>query len=443
MDDLRRRFATLDAVPTPLDWTEVERRATAVASAAATPSSVGPTSVRRASGPLVRPNTSRPRHLALLVAVALVAALVAGVVGFGGLLNRQNAVLDASPSPTATPTSNPTPTSSIAPSPSVEPTPSAAAVSCPGVEAPKEVRITEVLLPGKKTSPLGRPVVAGCAVWITSGQNGGGIHRIDLATGKVTNSNPAEVVLDLDAVGDELWAIGQPKPADAAGHEVLYRLDPATGATIRELHPLTFSHSLRIVDGRAWIGSYRRPIEVIDLASGEHVASVDVASVDVAARGLQVGAGAVWDGLSRIDPVTFEVTELQTTFPANQVVIAADRLYGIDQVRGEIARIDPVTGTVLTSIHVENWTGGAAAAERGSIWVLRTREPAPGAALKAERTEILRVDAATGQIAERIPYDVIQPAINFFASEGNLWLMDQGDSYLRHMFIRFELPASR
>ena len=437
MDDLRRRFATLDGVPTPLDWAEVEQRVAAVSSAAATPASVGPTSVRRAGGPLVRPNASRPRNLALLVAVALVAALVAGVVGFGGLFNRQNAVIDVSPSPTAIATANPTPSSSIAPSPSVEPTPPAAA-ACPGVEAPKEVRITEVELPGKITSPLGPPVVAGCAVWITSGQNGGGIHRIDLATGKVTNSNPAEVVLDVDTDGAELWAIGQPKPADAVGHSVLYRLDPATGATIKELQALTFSDSLRIVDGRAWIGSYHRPLEVIDLASGEHVASVDVA-----ARGLQVGAGGVWDGLSRIDRVTFEVTELQTTFPANDIVVAADRLYGIDQVNGEIARIDPVTGTVLTSIQVENWTGGIAAVERGSIWVLRTREPPAGAALKPEKTEILRIDAATGQIAERIPYDVIQPTINFFASEGNLWLMDQGSSYLRHGLIRFELPASR
>ena len=152
-------------------------------------------SVQRVPGAGTRRPAARPRGLVLLVSAALAAALVAGVVGFGGLLNQPSIVVDVSPSPTTEATPNPTDDASIA-TPTVTPSPSIAA-TCPGFEAPLQPRFTNVRLPGKTTSPLGEPVVAGCAVWVPSGENGGGIHRIDLATGKVTNSisNPTPASL--------------------------------------------------------------------------------------------------------------------------------------------------------------------------------------------------------------------------------------------------------
>ena len=432
MDDFRRRFATLDAVPTPLDWAEVERLAAPTTLGIATPTTVAPTSVRRAPGPLGRPAASRSRSLALLAAAAvLVAAVVAGALAAGGSFDPLNAVVDPSANQTAEPTANPTdPTT--APTPTDKPTPSAAA-ACPGVETPPEPRISDLDLPGKRTSPLGQPLVAGCAFWVASGENGGGIHRIDMATGAKSISNPAEVVFDIATDGDELWAIAQPKAADALGHPVLYQLDPATGATIRELPLSTFGSELTILDGRAWIGGWQRSLEVVDLDSGELIASVDVPG------GIQVGAGGVWSGLSRIDPATFEVTELQTTFPLGDIVVVADRLYGIDVERGVVAQIDPITGQVLTSLQVDDWTGGWVAVERTSIWILRVKEP-QATPQKPVRTELVRVDAATGQLADRIPIDVVSAAM-FYATDGNLWLVDQ-PSRLRHGFIRVELPAS-
>ena len=50
-----------------------------------------------------------------------------------------------------------------------------------------------------------------------------------------------------------------------------------------------------------------------------------------------------------------------------------------------------------------------------------------------------RIDA-TGQLADRIPIDVVYVAM-FYATDGNLWLVDQ-PSRLRHGFIRVELPGS-
>jgi hypothetical protein len=433
MDDLRRRFSTLDAVPTPLDWAKVER-AVAARPGAATRAIVSATPVRRVPGPIGRPAATRRRSLALLAAATLlVAGLIAGALGVGGFFAPQNPIADPSARPTAETTTNPSPTNASTPtSPPSQP----AAVACPGVEAPKELRFSDLGLPGKTTSPLGAPVMAGCALLVTSGENGGGIHRIDLATGAVTNSNPAEVVFDIDANGDQLWAIGAPKANN--GGTVLYRLDPATGATVRELRLAVsgLPPQLRILDGRAWVTGYQTPLQVIDLATGDVVASTEVFG------GLEVGAGGVWSGLSRIDPLTFEVTDLRTTFSANIVLIVADRLYGVDTEQGRIARIDPETGRILTSVQLDDWTldGGLFAVERSSIWVLRVKEP-PTLPLKPYTTELLRVDATTLQIAERIPLEVVVP-ISFSATEGNLWLIDQ-PTRLRHGFIRIELPSSQ
>jgi hypothetical protein len=433
MDDLRLRFATLDSVPTPVDWAEIERRAAAIAEAGAAPTGIGPMRVQRASGSYLRPVPHRTRGLALLVAAATVIAVLSGAIGIGGLLTSQNAIFIASPSPTNQTTPNPTVEPTTAPSPSITATPTAVAANCPGLAAPQQVRITKLNLPGKTTSPLGAPLALGCAIWVTSGENGGGIHRYDLATKALTNANPAEIVWDLDATGGELWAIGTTKAEN--GTTVLFKLDPATGATLRAV-PLDVSGApieLRIVNGRAWVGAGFGRLKVFDLERGELIATVDVPG-----RGFEVGAGGVWAGLSYVDPDTFEVSEVQTQLPASRIQVVGNSVYGITD-QGEIARIDPATGRVLTAVQIDNWSGGLVAVERASIWVLPLKpETLP---LKPVTTELLRVDATTGRIADRIPLDVIAPD-SLSATEGNLWLVDQ-PSRIRHGFIQIELPATK
>jgi hypothetical protein len=114
-------------------------------------------------------------------------------------------------------------------------------------------------------------------------------------------------------------------------------------------------------------------------------------------------------------------------------------MYGIDSEHGVIAQIDPVTGSVLTSVQVQNWSGGMVAAERSSIWILQYSEPEVQP-LKLRKKNLVRIDATTGEIAERIPLEVVYP-VAFYATDGNLWIVDQ-PSRLRHGFIRIELPAT-
>ena len=104
MDDLRRRFASLDRMPAPYLWDTIERRAGAL----------GPLARVTAVVSLVRPRSHRSsrRSLVLLVAtVALLVALVAGAIAIGS----QRPVL---PATVAVPSASATVEASVIPAPS-------------------------------------------------------------------------------------------------------------------------------------------------------------------------------------------------------------------------------------------------------------------------------------------------------------------------------------
>lgn len=133
MDDLRRRFATLDRVPTPDLWDAIERRA------AAAGSTTRVTAVVRPAGTLA--GGSGRRQLVLLLAVAaLLAALVAGALVAGSSRPDRLAVVvrptaTVAPPESAAPSAAPSaPSASPAPSRSTTPSPSPTEVA-PGITA--------------------------------------------------------------------------------------------------------------------------------------------------------------------------------------------------------------------------------------------------------------------------------------------------------------------
>jgi photosystem II stability/assembly factor-like uncharacterized protein len=126
MDDLRRRFATLDRVPVPDVWNEVERRLAGFGSTAPSGRLVAVQPAWRGtraerSG---RSSTSvRGRRTIALLAAALIAALlIGGVLAVGSGLVRMTSVVP--PSLEATPATSPGPSPTVAsPSPSIAATP--------------------------------------------------------------------------------------------------------------------------------------------------------------------------------------------------------------------------------------------------------------------------------------------------------------------------------
>jgi photosystem II stability/assembly factor-like uncharacterized protein len=128
MDDLRTRFATLDAVPVPDIWSEVERRLEALGTTTPTRRLVAvtpewrrdrATGSRRRSTPL-----SGRRPSALVAAAVLVTALlVGGAIAVGSGVVRLTSVVPPSPTGTLTTTPSQSPAEG-SPSPAISPKPS-------------------------------------------------------------------------------------------------------------------------------------------------------------------------------------------------------------------------------------------------------------------------------------------------------------------------------
>ena len=135
MDDLRQRFATLDAVPVPDVWSEVERRIEALGGAAPTGrlQVVRPEWRAGRSEPVHPRATPRGRRETALVAAAaaLAVVLVAGGLAVGsGLVRLPSVVLPSnSQPPVGSPEASPS-AAEVTPGPSV-PAPSAAPVGLP------------------------------------------------------------------------------------------------------------------------------------------------------------------------------------------------------------------------------------------------------------------------------------------------------------------------
>jgi len=141
MDDLRRRFATLDRVPAPDLWNEIERRLEGFGSTTPAGRLVAVKPEWRGAGAERSSRSSTPgrmrRRIALLAAAALIVTLlVAGAFAVGSVIVRLTSVVP--PSPEATPATSPGPSPAVAsPSPSIAatPTPLNAFPASPGMFA--------------------------------------------------------------------------------------------------------------------------------------------------------------------------------------------------------------------------------------------------------------------------------------------------------------------
>ena len=428
MDDLRRRFASLDAIPTPVDWADVERSADRATGSPVT--RLGPTSVHQTLA------LSRGTVLAIVVGLLVIALVGIALVGTGLVPRPRFAVEPPEASPTARSTS-----SESSPNPSEFPA-SAVTPACPGVERPSELRITTVVLPDKRTGPFGRPVIAGCAVWITSGDNFGGIYRMALGTGEVTKVDPIEVVWDVDTDGASLYAIGRPGVTTGDEPGTLFEIDPRTGETLRQIPVPLKARQIRILDGRAWLSGRDMGVVNVDPETGAEVAILEpreqFGTTDI-------GTDAVWlvayspdgPGLTRIDRATQQTTTVPLPGDFTDVAVVGDRLF-VSRASGHVSQIDPTTGAVITSVLVEALpqapgTSFVGLAVQGTnLWAL----PVIQNATRNESTQIARIDGTTGQIVDRIAFKAIAP-LDISATADDLWLFKADRS-----IVRFELPAS-
>ena len=300
-------------------------------------------------------------------------------------------------------------------------------------------------MPDTDTGPLGRPVIAGCAAWIPSGDNFGGIHRIDLATGAISNVSPIEVVWDLDQDGESLYAIGRPGTWSATCPP------PCSGSIPRRARS---SASCRSTWAPRPCGSWTTEpgspaggweIKVYELPSGALLA--EWPGEDVFAAELQFGDDAVWvrSGTDRgpvfvrIGRSTLERTEIPLPRDVTDAVVYYDVILGSTE-SGSIVRIDPQTGAVLSTTAIEGWVAGSLDEPGldGMVGLGPAAAHRPGRGRVQDRFIGAPADRhlQSGRVIDRIAFEPTE-TLDLWSAAADLWVYE-ADNVVR----RFQVPYS-
>lgn len=233
------------------------------------------------------------------------------------------------------------------------------------------------------------------------------VARYDLATGKVTNTDPSSVASPLNVAlgGGGMWLVQWTgdMPVGGEGHPVQGRvqlIDPVSGQLLIDLpreDSAPYDVAVGELDGRetAWVvDAGRDELLQVDAASG------DIETIELQARpySVTVGAGAVWvsgntkdkEGLlTRYDLADGSLETMSVGHCMNDVVVVGSSLWASDYCNGEVHRFDPVTASAHPRLVMPSVVRGASVSVGGNPNALAT---ADGLLWVATGSEIVRVD---------------------------------------------------
>jgi DNA-binding SARP family transcriptional activator/streptogramin lyase len=278
--------------------------------------------------------------------------------------------------------------------------PSAVGVRPPAVVAvdPRTNTVVASVAAGSKPISI---AAGGGRVWVGD-QGDGTVTEIDPATRLVAK------VIGIGAPAVDL-AVGSGGVWVATGSfGDVVRIDPGLGA-IAERIPLGVPgdpivppiSSIAVGGGRVWVGA-KGGVVVLDVRSG---AVLDRVSLDRAdALQLAAGGGAVWATIisSRAKRIDMHSAKVTAEFYAGDFVFAvavAPEGVWIGGNRGQLWKVDPVTGSSTLSVRIGAFPGSIAVGG-GAVWVTLPEEGL-----------LLRLDPETGDVQKiRIggsPEDVV------------------------------------
>jgi streptogramin lyase len=353
---------------------------------------------------LLIPRSSVARFAVVGAALAII---LVGALGLAPLLERGPTI---GPEPPLPPPSSPSPTACQLPDP------------------PTDARVTAI----EVDAFPGYVVFADCSFWVAT-TTSGTVQRIDPLTNEVVAtiavgkpvSTPGGTVMALAAEGDDVWAVIN-NPVDDRG---LVRIDPATNTVAERIAVPSVAYSMLILDGRAWLGDFgTNRVVVVDLTSGEVMEEISLGDGPVQ---IDDGFGAVWgrsgQQLARIDAQTFEVTRHDVPGRAIYVTVSESGIWSASP-EGGIFKLSP-EGELLANIESEAEPVRSASID-GYVYV--------GSQISEERTDLLRIDEATGEVVERIELDYGFPEV-ISAAGGSLWMTAGTDDDAR--IVRIEVPT--
>ena len=218
--------------------------------------------------------------------------------------------------------------------------------------------------------------------------------------------------------------------------DMLVRIDPTTGASDPPMSIAAEGSIIAIAVGAndIWLAVYRGSLMFpdegavlrVDSTAQRVIASIPVlrAPAGCGPGGLTIGEGAVWVAhcrdamVSRIDPVTNQVTDKIRVGKNPGAIAVGEGSVWVANRYGTVSRIDPGSRQVVATIAVGSWTHGIAVGE-GLVWVVR-------AARFGLKGTVLRIDPKTNRLVGE-PISVGSSAWDVVIGEGALWVSNQND----------------
>ncbi len=250
----------------------------------------------------------------------------------------------------------------------------------------------------------------------------GGVVRVDPTTNTVAASYPLPVTSDGYGLGvsdDAIWV-------SDFDHDVVYRMDPATGDRIATIKTRPGPGVISVIDGAVWVGEHHAgSISRIDPATNRIVATIMVGEYGPGGpTSIKSIDGSLWVGfggqpvIDRVDAAAGKVTSTFTLPAENGVPFepAKGRVWAFYTAEnGGIAMLDQASGTVTGTIDLGGVPGYGGVVSDGVAWVPVLRHTAGKAG------EVLAIDPATDVVVDHLSVADGTPD-DLLVAFGSVWL---------------------
>jgi streptogramin lyase len=256
------------------------------------------------------------------------------------------------------------------------------------------------------------------------------VARYDLATGEVTETDPAIATPLNVALGREgLWTVGwngdMPVGDGGRVRGQIQLVDPDSGEVLIDIpreDSAPYDVAVGEVDGReyAWVADAGLDqILRVDPETGE----IEAIQLDSSPTAIAVGGGAVWATsnergntgvLTRYDLADSSLGTMNLDFCMNDVAVIGTSLWASDYCNGEVHRFDPVTASANPRLVMPSVTQGPSVSVGGNPRALGV---ADGLLWVATGSEIVRVDPERNEVVGEPT--VIRDEVQYLMSSGD------------------------
>jgi YVTN family beta-propeller protein len=245
--------------------------------------------------------------------------------------------------------------------------------------------------------------------------------RVDLATSAVTGTVP----LNWMDYGYDTTGAGSVWQTDYE-NDVLVRIDPVAGKLVTSIPVASAPAGVAVTEGSVWVANeHNGSVQRVDPATNHVIATITVGPTGSAGpQILTAGPGGVWvdiqnnQSVVRVDAATNTVglrvpMEGWVASDGTEVWIG---IAGGPNGPSRVVRIDPVTGEVITSVHLGTSDDiGGLAVGLGSVWA-------------SSGGGLTRIDTETGRIVGHL--DLGGDGGNVVVAGGAVWVAANGHQYV-------------